>query len=153
MPGGPRVDDTATELSASLEDYLEAIHQVIAERGEARAKDIADRLGVAASSVTNALHGLVKRELIHHAPYDPIALTDEGARIAGDVVHRHEVLTHFLTDVLAVDAQTATACACKMEHVVGDAILDRLIAFIEYDRHTGNGNATWVEGKGFVRHA
>jgi len=142
-----------TELSASLEDYLESIFLVIAERGEARSKDIADRLGVAASSVTNALRGLVKRDLVRHEPYDLIALTEEGERVARDVVHRHEVLTHFFTEVLSVDEKTATACACKMEHIVGDVILERLIAYIEYDRSSGNGKTTWVEGKGFVHHA
>ncbi|MBL7076082.1 MAG: metal-dependent transcriptional regulator [Kiritimatiellae bacterium] len=144
---------TALELSASLEDYLEAIYQVIAERGEARAKDIADRLSVAASSVTNALQGLVKRDLINHEPYDLITLTNEGERVARDVVHRHEVLANFFTEVLSVDEKTATDCACKMEHIVGDVILERLIAYIEYNRQSGNGNATWVEGKGFVQDA
>ncbi len=147
------VDTAATELSASLEDYLEAIYQVIEAHGEARAKDIADRLSVAASSVTVALRGLVKRGLVRHEPYDLISLTGEGERVARDVVHRHEVLTRFFTDVLSVDTATAADCACKMEHIVGDVILARLIAFIEYDRTSGSGKATWVEGKGFVEHA
>ncbi|MDP6490172.1 MAG: metal-dependent transcriptional regulator [Kiritimatiellia bacterium] len=146
------MDGVATELSASLEDYLEAIYQVMAEHGEARGKDIADRLGVAASSVTNALRGLAKRDLIRHEPYDRITLTDKGRRIARDVVHRHEVLTDFLTNVLAVDEATATDCACKMEHVVGDDIMERLVAYIKYNRHCTNGGAIWVEGKGFICH-
>jgi DtxR family Mn-dependent transcriptional regulator len=146
------MDGAATELSASLEDYLEAIYQVMAEHGEARGKDIAGRLGVAASSVTNALRGLAKRDLIKHEPYDRITLTEEGQRIARDVVHRHEVLTDFLTNVLAVDEATAADCACKMEHVVDDDIMERLVAFIKYNRHCTNGGAIWVEGKGFICH-
>jgi len=143
----------AAKLSASLEDYLEAIYQVIEERGEARAKDIAGRLDVAASSVTNALQGLVKRDLVHHQPYDLITLTDKGERVAREVVRRHEVLSSFFTEVLSVDEKTAADCACKMEHIVGDAILERLIAYIEYSRRTGNGKTTWIEGKGFVQDA
>ena len=64
-----------TDLSASLEDYLEAIYQVIQEKDAARAKDVAERLGVAPPSVTNALHALKERELVNHAPYDLITLT------------------------------------------------------------------------------
>jgi DtxR family Mn-dependent transcriptional regulator len=143
----------AAELSASLEDYLEAIYQVMAERGETRGKDIADRLGVAASSVTNALQGLARRDLIHHEPYDLITLTEEGKRVAEEVVRRHEVLTSFFTEVLAVDETTAADCACKMEHIVGDVILERLIAYIEYNRQAGNGHTAWVAGKGFVQDA
>ncbi len=147
-----RVNTVATKLSASLEDYLEAIYQVIAERGEARAKDISERLDVAASSVTNALQGLVKRELVQHAPYDLIALTAQGEQIARNVVHRHEVLTDFFTDVLSVDPDTAATSACKIEHVVGDTIVERLVEYIKYDQRCNHGGATWVEGKGFVCH-
>lgn len=142
-----------TTLSASLEDYLEAIYQVIAEQGGARAKDIADRLDVAASSVTNALGGLGDRKLIRHAPYDTITLTVRGQRVAERIVHRHEVLTSFFTDVLSVTPGAAEECACRMEHIVGDAILERLTAYIEYIHQSDNGNAAWVDGKGFVTNA
>ena len=45
-------------LSASMEDYLEAIFHVAAEKGAARAKDISKRMKVNSSSVTGALRAL-----------------------------------------------------------------------------------------------
>jgi DtxR family Mn-dependent transcriptional regulator len=42
-------------LSASMEDYLEAIFHIAADKQAARAKDIAKRLKVNNSSVTGAL--------------------------------------------------------------------------------------------------
>ena len=39
------------QLSASLEDYLEAIFWLVSAKGAARTKDIAKRLGVKAASV------------------------------------------------------------------------------------------------------
>ena len=50
-------------LSASLEDYLEAILNIAGESNTARSKDIAESLGVAKSSVTGALKGLAKKGL------------------------------------------------------------------------------------------
>jgi len=50
-------------LSASLEDYLEAIYHIVREKKAARAKDISKRLGVNRSSVTGALHSLAERKL------------------------------------------------------------------------------------------
>ena len=41
-------------LTASMEDYLEAIFYIVAEKGAARAKDISKRLKVNHSSVTGA---------------------------------------------------------------------------------------------------
>ena len=139
------------QLSASQEDYLEAIYQVLREKQAARAKDIAQRLGVAASSVTNALKALKERKLVNHAPYDIVTLTAKGKRVAEAVVQRHEVLQRFFADVLCVEQAVAESCACKMEHEVPDVVLERLVAYIQYTEAGGRGGAVWVDGQGFVK--
>ena len=45
----------SAHLTPSQEDYLEAVYRISEEKKAARAKDIADRLNVRASSVTAAL--------------------------------------------------------------------------------------------------
>ena len=55
----------AEKLSASLEDYLEAIFWIIQSKGAARAKDITEKLKVKASSVTGALHALGEKKYIN----------------------------------------------------------------------------------------
>ncbi len=67
-------------LSASLEDYLEAIFQIVAEKPAARVKDIAKKLNVAGPSVTGALQALTERKLINYAPYELITLTPKANR-------------------------------------------------------------------------
>ena len=59
-------------LTASQEDYLEAIYHISAEKMAARAKDISIYLDVRASSVTGALRILGKLGLVNYAPYDLI---------------------------------------------------------------------------------
>ena len=63
-------------LSASLEDYIEAIYHIISEKEVARGKDIASRLKVSGASVTEALRALSKKGLINYAPYEVITMTD-----------------------------------------------------------------------------
>ncbi|MCI5132482.1 MAG: metal-dependent transcriptional regulator, partial [Candidatus Electrothrix sp. EH2] len=46
------------KLTASQEDYLEAIYNIVDDKMAARAKDIAEYLAVRASSVTGALRTL-----------------------------------------------------------------------------------------------
>lgn len=120
------------ELSASLEDYLEAIFHITADKGAARAKDISRRLKVNSSSVTGALRVLAERALINYAPYDLITLTPEGRKAAEDVIRRHEVLRDFFVKVLAIDEQEAEEGACRMEHAVPGLILERLIQYIDF---------------------
>ena len=139
-------DAANTELSASLEDYLEAIFRIVQAKSAARAKDIGDRLDVSRSSVTGALHALADRKLINYAPYDLITLTDKGRAVAEDVVRRHEVLRDFFVKVLAVDRKEADVAACKMEHAVPEAILERFVEFVEFVERCPRGGNEWIEG-------
>lgn len=139
----------AEKLSASLEDYLEAIQHIASEKGASKAKDIALRLKVRSSSVTGALHALAKRGLVNYAPYDLITLTPEGEKLALDVIHRHEALREFFIVVLYINETEADDIACKMEHSVSPEILERLIQFVKFMRTCPLGGAEWIEGKGF----
>jgi DtxR family Mn-dependent transcriptional regulator len=121
----------SVQLSASLEDYLEAIFTVAAEKGAARAKDIARRLDVKAGSVTGALQALAEKKLVNYAPYEVITLTSEGLQKARQIIRRHEVLRDFFVDVLGVDEEIADEGACKLEHDIPKVIFERLIDFVE----------------------
>jgi len=137
---------TTTEmLSASLEDYLEAIFHIVAEKQAARATDIAKRLEVNKSSVTGALRALSEKKLINYAPYDVITLTHEGRNLATEVVRKHEALQDFFVKVLKVDKAEAEDAACKMEHTVSRAILDRLIRFTHFVDVCPRGGEEWIE--------
>jgi len=137
------------KLTASQEDYLEAIYHISAEKMAARAKDISIHLDVRASSVTGALRNLAKLGLINYAPYDLITLTDEGKIVAGEVVRRHQALEHFLVNVLGVEQREADEAACRMEHSVPKAIVDRLVKYAEYVEKCPKGGITWNSGFGY----
>ena len=119
-------------LSSSLEDYLEAIFHIVAQKQAARGKDIAQRLGVNNSSVTGALRVLGEKGLINYAPYDIITLTAEGKRVSKDIIRRHEALHDFFVKVLSVDGELADRAACDMEHALPPEILDRLTQFLKF---------------------
>ena len=91
-----------SQVSSSLEDYLEAIYHTVEAKGAARAKDLVVRLGVHNSSVTQALRSLSQKKLVNYAPYEVITLTDTGERIARDVIKRHDTLAEFLHKVLGL---------------------------------------------------
>jgi DtxR family Mn-dependent transcriptional regulator len=134
------------ELSASMEDYLEAIYHIVTAKQAARAKDIAKRLDVNNSSVTGALRTLSEKGYINYAPYDVITLTPRGHKHAEDVVRRHEALMDFFTKVLCVDKAEASEAACKMEHAVSRTILDRLIRFVEFIEICPRGGESLIQG-------
>ena len=130
---------TTEKLSASLEDYLEAIYHLAAKQDVARSKGIAEAMEVSRASVTGALRSLSEKELINYKPYGYITLTKKGQRVAQQVVHRHEILTRFFGDLLGADTSIAQAAACRAEHTLGSEITARLMAFNEFVSKTQDG--------------
>ncbi len=119
-------------LSASLEDYLEAILNVADASGMARSKDIAATLAVAKPSVTGALKLLAKKGLVNYRPYGYVTLTQSGLAQAAKVAKKHDVIKSFLTDILGVDGPAAQKAACKAEHLLGPAIISRMSDFTNF---------------------
>lgn len=127
------------KLSASLEDYLEAIFNLAGESDVARSKDIAEALNVSKSSVTGALRLLKKKGLANYRPYDYVTLTEAGRRAAAEVVRKHNILKAFFIDVLGIDSDIAQQAACRAEHTLGQEVIGRLLCFVDFINH-GNKN-------------
>jgi DtxR family Mn-dependent transcriptional regulator len=133
-------------LSASLEDYLEAISHIIQEKHVARSKEIAARLKVSRASVTEALRALAKRELINYAPYEAITMTTRGKKAAASVIFRHAALKQFFIEVLAVDPSVAEEGACRVEHAAPPEVIAHMISFIEFLKICPRGGSELLDG-------
>ena len=120
------------DLTASQEDYLEAIYHIIAEKKVARAKEVAKSIKVSQASVTEAFRSLSQKKLINYAPYEVITLTPKGETVARDIIRRHEVLKDFFVKILAIDEGIADDGACKIEHTAPREIIEKLIKFISF---------------------
>jgi DtxR family Mn-dependent transcriptional regulator len=126
---------TGEALSASLEDYLEAILRLERTSRVARVSEIAGHLGVSRPSVTGALKNLGARRLVTHARYGHVTLTQEGAKIAVEVERRHVAIKEFLVGVLGIPDERAEATACKLEHVLEPEVLMYFVEFSEKRGH------------------
>ena len=72
-------DDHSRE---NAEDYVELIESLIAETGEARAVDLAERLGVSHVTVSKTIQRLQREGFVTTQPYRSIFLTDKGREVA-----------------------------------------------------------------------
>lgn len=121
-----------TKISASLEDYLEAIYQIIEEKNGVKAIEVSRKLGVGRSSVTEALKLLADKNLIIYNRYEAISLTKEGEKAAQSVVLRHSTLYAFFKDILGLSPEESNENACKVEHVISNDALTKFIEFIDF---------------------
>lgn len=120
-------------IAESGETYLETI-LLIKERtqsGLVRAVDIANELGFSKPSVSRALGQLKDKGLINIEFSGAIVFTPEGLEYAKKVFERHRILTYFLRYVLSVPAVQAEQDACRIEHVISDITVDRMVMFLK----------------------
>ena len=118
------------ELTASMEDYLEAILRISEEKRVVRVRDVAQSMSVTPPSATGAVKLLRERGLVSHELYEDIVLTPRGRTVAGDIHQRHEELRSFFETVLLLDPEVADEEACRLEHTISALTLERLRRFL-----------------------
>jgi DtxR family transcriptional regulator, manganese transport regulator len=119
-----------TELA---EDYVELIADLIDSTGEARATDVARRLGVSHPTVVKAIGRLQRDGLVESLPYRSIFLTEAGRAMATRCKRRHEVVVGFLK-ALGVNDETAERDAEGVEHHISEETLKAFERFIRSKR-------------------
>ena len=113
----------------SAENYLEAI-LALGEKGPVRSIDVAQHLGFSKPSVSVAMKKLRESGYVEMDADGSIRLLPAGLAIAEHIYERHRMLTDFF-QWLGVDAETAAADACKVEHDLSDETFRRLKAHVQ----------------------
>lgn len=119
-----------SELSASMQDYMEAILELEESEDSVRVTDVANKLHIAKASVNQTVQKFKEMGLVHQQTYGPVELTPEGRNVADKVRQKHRKLRQFLVEVLGVDSKIAEEDACRMEHAVSLQTMDRLTDFL-----------------------
>ncbi len=112
-------------LQESGEMYLETIFLLSKKNSAVRSIDICEEMGYSKPSVSRAVGILKKAEYITVDKSGYITLTETGRLVAEKTYERHKQLTSFFVS-LGVDEETASEDACKIEHVISDAVFDAI---------------------------
>ena len=59
-----------------------------------------------------------------------------------------EVMTEFFSDILGLDDDLAAENACRVEHAVGDTLLERLASYVEFIEVSRRRTVRWDEATG-----
>ena len=119
----------------TAQDYAEAIAELSALHGEARAVDLAERFGVTYVKVTRTVARLQREGYVATRPYRSIFLTAKGSRLAQESRRRHEIVLAFLRR-LGVPEKVAQTDAEGIEHHVSPETLAAIKSWTK-DRHIG----------------
>lgn len=113
----------------TAQDYVEAIADLISQTGEARAVDLARKLGVSHVTVVRRVARLVEQGYVTSEPYRAIFLTNKGRTLAEECAARHETVLAFLLAV-GVPPAAAERDSEGIEHHVSPETLSAMNRFL-----------------------
>ena len=105
-----------------LEDYVEAIQEILEIKGDVKNADLAIHFGVSQATVNKNLKRLIASKLATSEPYRSIFLTDEGRKLAAISKEKHNIVYQFLIK-LGVSKKIAQYDSEGIEHHVSDETL------------------------------
>ncbi|MCA9360705.1 metal-dependent transcriptional regulator, partial [Candidatus Kaiserbacteria bacterium] len=89
-------------LSATKEDYVRAIYTLQESSDEAGVTQIADKLGLSKSTVSERLKDLAQDGFVIANPYSQVELTKKGVDAGKKLTYKHRLIEVFLHSVLKV---------------------------------------------------
>ena len=125
--------DHASEIA---EDYVELIDDLMAECGEARLVDIAERMGVSHVTANKTVARLQRDDLVLKRPYRSIFLTEKGKRLAAQSRKRHNIVYAFIC-ALGVPQRQARIDAEGIEHHISNTTLRAMSRFVLTAKRSG----------------
>ena len=111
-----------------LEDYVEAIQEILQNKGDVKNADLAQYFGVSQATVNKNLKRLINFNLAKSEPYRSIFLTEEGEKLATLSKEKHEIVFNFLIK-LGVSRKTAENDSEGIEHHVSSETLKLMKKF------------------------
>ena len=119
---------TTELISPHIQDYAKAVYALEARTGGAvSTNELAGRLGVTPGSVSGMVRKLAELDLVEHERYHGVRLTDQGRRVALEVLRHHRLIELFLAQELGMAWDRVHDEAEVLEHVLSED-LERLIA-------------------------
>jgi DtxR family Mn-dependent transcriptional regulator len=127
--------------SSAVEDYAKAIYALERRGGESVTTNaLAERLGVTAASASGMVKRLGELGLVEHQPYHGVTLTDDGRRVALEVLRHHRLLELYLAESLGVPWDRVHDEAEVLEHVLSEELEELIAAKLGNPTHDPHGD-------------
>lgn len=124
--------------SKSIEDYLKYIFLIQYEDKKVTTSALAAILNISPASVSEMISKLSREGLIENTPYHGFGLTENGKKIAVNLVRKHRLIEVFLHQHLKYEWDEVHGEAERLEHVCSDIFINKLEKYLgnpKFDPH------------------
>jgi DtxR family Mn-dependent transcriptional regulator len=133
--------ETIIPRSQAIEDYAKAIYALERRDSEPVSTNaLAERLGVTPASASGMVKRLGELGLVEHRPYRGVSLTENGRRLALEVIRHHRLLELYLVETLGVPWDRVHQEAEVLEHVLSEELEELIAAKLGDPTHDPHGD-------------
>lgn len=118
-----------TQITPSMEDYLEMICRMLEHQDIVRINELADNLNVKPSSASKMVSNLKTLDLVVFEKYGYIKLTANGLAVGNYLLYRHDVLNQLLCLINHSDNETEQVE--KIEHFLNEKTIRNIEKHLE----------------------
>lgn len=128
--------------SPAADDYLKTVFAHTEWQDAAiTPSQLAAKLGIAPSSVTEMVKKLAAAGLVSHVPYGAVRLTDAGEARALQMVRRHRLIETWLVQEFDYAWDEVHDEAEVLEHTISERLLEGIDARLSHPRFDPHGDA------------
>jgi DtxR family transcriptional regulator, Mn-dependent transcriptional regulator len=144
-------------LTDAIQHYLRAIYKLGQSGDAVSVTALARAQEVSPASASAMVKKLAALGLAEHAPYQGVALTPAGERVALEVIRHHRLLELYLAETLGVAVDDVHDEADRLEHAISEEIeakIDKALGFPTHDPHGDpipDANLEWPEAEAAER--
>ena len=127
-------------LSDSIQDYLRTIYKLSTGADRVSTTALARSQKVSPASASAMVKKLAALGLAEHTPYRGVVLTDDGERVALEVIRHHRLLELYLAQTLGISVDDVHAEADRLEHVLSEELESRIDEALGFPTHDPHGD-------------
>lgn len=139
--------------SYTEENYLKALFNLSAEKGEVSANEMSKQLSIKMPTVNSMMKKLAEKKLVYYESYKPLRLTEKGKKEAGLIIRKHRLTEMFLVQKMGFGWEEVHEIAEQIEHLHSPQFFEKMDALLGYpkvDPHGSpipdkNGKIEWVK--------
>ncbi len=143
----PEIRDLASGSSAqrgglnhqAIEDYLKTIYKLAQQESPVSTSRLAEARAVKPASATGMIRRLAKLRLVDYEKHHGVMLTEDGERIALEVIRHHRLIELYLIKALGFSWDEVHEQADILEHVISEKLEERIAAVLGYPQFDPHG--------------
>jgi len=127
-------------LSQAVQDYLKTIYKLQEIEDIVSTTSIAKEMNISGASVTGMLKRLAAMKLVDYNSYRGVRLTEDGIKIALEILRHHRLLELYLKESLGFSLAKVHDEACRLEHYVSEEFVEKIDELLGRPQYSPLGN-------------